>query len=116
MDDNLTQIILAAISLLGVTVTGILSYLSLRYAAAAKNQSTANSVQLGNVASQVDGLTRSRVEAEQRVGEQKAATARAEGRLEEMARQAPAVGASPPHIIEPGPALIVPPREENGSK
>lgn len=90
VDDNFTQIMLALISLLGVIVTGIFSFMSLRYASAAKTQSSANAMTLNTVHEQVNGLTRSRIDAEARVGDAKVAQARAEGRLEEMARALPA--------------------------
>lgn len=109
LDDNVTQIALAFISLLGIIATGVFSFLSLRYASQAKTQSTANSVALHDMHDAVNGLTRSRVEAEQRVGEAKVAQARAEGRIEEIVRVMPAPPPPPPATPPVEPATPAPP-------
>lgn len=88
-DDNSTQIILAVLSLIGMLITGMFSFLSLRFAAQARNNaaqavqsSQANAVKLTEVAEAVDGLTHARIEAEARIGEANVATARLEGKIE----------------------------------
>jgi hypothetical protein len=96
IDDNTTQIVLAAISVIGIAVTGVISLLSLQHATAAKTSSEANAATLATVAHAVDGLATARVEAEQRVGDAKAVAAHAEGRIEELkAAAVPPPQASP---------------------
>ena len=111
MDDNTTQIALALISLFGVIATGIFSFLSLRYASAAKansaealTNSKANSETLHVMHEAVNGMTRQRVDAEARVGDAKVAQARAEGRLEEIVRVLPGVAPLPAPAPEPASA------------
>lgn len=103
MDDNTTQVILAVIGLLGLIATSVFSFLSLRYASAAKTNSAealtssqANAATLSHVSEAVNGLTRERVNAEVRIGDAKATAAFAEGRIEEIkAAQAPPPPALP---------------------
>lgn len=131
IDDNTTQVALGLISLVGMFITAIFSFLSLRYASQAKISSDVaafnskeavatskeaaassqhNSETLHVVHEQVNGLTRSRVEAEARIGDANAARARAEGRLEEMARAMPPPVQFAAQIVP----IVQPPTPDNG--
>lgn len=79
MDDNLTQIILAAFALATVIATGVISILSLRMSQKAVTTSLANSVTLASVEHKVDGITSERVKAADDLGLAKAEIARHEG-------------------------------------
>lgn len=104
MDDNTTQIALALISLVGMFITAIFSFLSLRYASKANNSamaantaasaslesSQANHAELlttqarvQQVKEQTDGITTKLLEATRQMGEAHAEVAHFKGKEEE---------------------------------
>lgn len=79
MDDNLTSIIIAAISLLGVVIPSVISLLAVIYAKKSMDASKANAAVLETVHTAVNGLTAERIQREKDLGEAHVAVAKAEG-------------------------------------
>lgn len=106
MDDNLTQIVLAAFALATVVATGVISIISLRVSQRAVETSKANAVTLASVEHKVDGITSERVQRESDLGDAKAEIARGAGRDEERDKQAAIAAAVPVPVVPLGPVEV----------